>query len=287
MFDSLELKYRTWFKGIVPKHIKLEIPGWAGDSSGHSNGDKPQSWHCIPFVEGSSYGLELVYPFDSECHVCVKDGMCVFDGDFGKEPAPPGVNFPPFQQFAPGHYGLTSSLDIQAPPGYVIRLEPHPRYYTDETYTVPLCITGHIQTEWWPKIFFVVFKSPRPGDVHIFRKGEPYGQILVVPKRVNYTLTPHTHDEIAVRNTRCQRISSYAKYVAKNSWADHRGNIFDDKYKVLAGIFAKGGECAVDEYLEKVMNETEDKNQDKAEEAGRRIGRRFVKVKRREHPAQR
>lgn len=279
MSETLELKCRTWYKGVIPRRTKLEVPGWAGDSHGHSDGDKPQPWHCVPFVEGATYGLEMIYPFDSECRVSVRDGQCVFDGDFSNEPAPPGVHFPPFQQFAPGHYGFTSSLDIKAPPGHVVRLEPHPRYYIDETNTVPLCITGHIQTEWWPKIFFVVFKSPRPGDVHVFRKDEPYGQILIVPKRIQYKFTAQTDEEAGIRNTRCQRISAYARKVAKNSWTDHKGNVFDDKYKILAGLFAKGGEKAVDEHLENIANEAEDDRLKKADEAGRRIGRRFVKVK--------
>src|SRR5687767_59867 len=82
---KIELKYRCWYKGVPPKPIKLQIPGWAGDSHGHSNGDKPQPWHCPPFVEGATYGLELIYPFETEVSVRNVDGKIKFDGDFSKE----------------------------------------------------------------------------------------------------------------------------------------------------------------------------------------------------------
>ncbi|MFZ8477729.1 hypothetical protein ACO1MN_15820, partial [Staphylococcus aureus] len=79
--------------------------------------------------------------------------------------------------------------------------EPHPRYYTDDTGTVPLCVPGHIQGEWWSKIFFVVFKAPSPGQKHVFKKGEPYGQILVLPKKMTYSVTKMTEQEAADRNS--------------------------------------------------------------------------------------
>ena len=83
--EKLLLKYRTWYQGEAPRPIKLEIPGWAGEFNSHKDGDKPQPWHCIPFVEGSTYGLELCYPFDTECCVEMRNGEIYFDGDFTQE----------------------------------------------------------------------------------------------------------------------------------------------------------------------------------------------------------
>ena len=67
--ENIKLKYRSLFKGLSPKPIKLEIPGWAGEQNKHTNGDKPQPWHCPPFIEAATYGLELCYPFETECRV--------------------------------------------------------------------------------------------------------------------------------------------------------------------------------------------------------------------------
>src|SRR5581483_3355518 len=131
------------------------------------------------------YGLELIYPFDTEC-VVRNDGKVTFEGDFEPERPPDDKDWPPFKAFAPGHYGMTSCLDIEPPEGYVLRTEPHPRYFTDPDNTTPCMVPGHIQGEWWPRIFFVVFKAPPQGHFHVFCKGEPYGQLLVVPRKVTY-----------------------------------------------------------------------------------------------------
>lgn len=247
---EIEVLYRTWFNGKPPKPIRLEIPGWAGDSRGHDNGDRPQPWHCQPFVDGSTYGLEIIYPFKAECHVHRIDGELVFEGDFSNEGAPP--NFPkvPFSAFAPGHFGCTSALDIKPPPGYCLRIEPHPRFYTDETGTVPIAVAGHIQ-EWWSRIFFIAFKSPPEGGTHIFRSGEPMAQVILVPYKVKYDIKEMSKEEADKRNRREDILSKCGhSQVAKHPWKDYKGHQFDDKYKVLSSAFAKSGEAGIDKVLE-------------------------------------
>ena len=44
-----------------------------------------------------------------------------------------------------------------------MRTEPHPRFYTDTTDTVPIAVPALLRTEWWPMISFIVFKAPREG----------------------------------------------------------------------------------------------------------------------------
>lgn len=247
--ETIEVKYRTWYKGIPPQPIKLKIPGWAGDSHGHSDGDKPQPFHCPPFIDGSIYGLELIYPFDTECIVTNVNGRAFFQGDFEPERLDSDRDWPPFKAFAPGHYGMTSSLDIEPPEGYVIRTECHPRYFTDTTYSTPCMLPGHIQGEWWPRIFFVVFKVPPPGLPHIFRKGEPYGQILIVPHKVSYNVKEMEYEEDRMRAKMDGVISSCRSQLAENIWVDNEGGEFDDKYKCLARVFQKGGYHAVEQHL--------------------------------------
>lgn len=248
--EKIKIKYRTWFRGQAPRPIKLEIPGWAGEQNNHTNGDKPQPWHCVPFIEGSTYALELVYPFDTECHIKNINGKIIFDGDFSEEnKLCPDVKLPPFLSFAPGHFGMTSSLDIQVPTDFVLRTEPHPRFYTDITGTVPCCLAGHIQTEWWPSFFFVVFKNPLHGQSIIFRKNEPYGQILVLPRKASYDIQEMSNEEKTERGFLDSKISSHFKKFAKNDWLDHLGNNFSDKYKQLLTIFNKSGSNGVKTFL--------------------------------------
>jgi hypothetical protein len=258
--DKLEIKYRTWFKGIPPRPIKLQIPGWAGEPNAHSNGDKPQPWHCPPFVDGATYGLELCYPFESECRVSMVDGKIVFDGDFSEEQKECPVSLPPFLSFAPSHFGMTSSLDIKVPSGYILRTECHPRYYTDDAYTVPCCLPGHIQTEWWPKIFFVVFKNPMPGQTIIFKKGEPYAQVLIIPKKIGYDIKEMTISESMQREEINEKISKHCKKFVKNDWKDNLGQNFDDKYKVLSSVFKKNGEKGIQDLIESVTSKIKTKS---------------------------
>lgn len=271
--EKLEVKYRTWYKAIPPKRIKLEVPGWAGDSHGHSDGDKPQPWHCPPFVDGSTYGLELIYPFQAECRVTRRNGKVEFNGDFAGE-APWGSdtdNGPPFSSFAPGHYGFTSSLDILPPEDYCIRVEPHPRFFTDTTGTCPIAVSGHLQ-RWWARIFFVAFKSPREGEEHIFRYGEPYAQALVVPTKVTYDIKEMSEDEKLKRRIREQTISDHSKHIAKNVWKDHVGNTFDDKYKQMKSAHKKNGEEGIDNLLKDACQKKSDSRR-----ATSHIKKRFFK----------
>ena len=253
---NLHIKYRTWYKVVPPKQIKLKIPGWSGEQNEHKTGDKPMPWHCIPFVESSTYGLELCYPFESECRVYLDEkGEVKFDGDFSKDIADcsdNSISFPPFSSFAPGHFGMTSALDIQAPEDYVLRTEPHPRFYVDTVGDVPCCISGHLQTQWWSKIFFVVFKNPLPGQTLIFRKNEPYGQIIFVPKKVKYDIQEMTLKEKIERQELTNKITNLSKNYINNKWIDHKGNSFDDKYKVLSKIYQEQGIEGINKFLDSV-----------------------------------
>lgn len=244
--SPLKLKYRTWGKGMPPRPVKLQIPGWSGVDRNRDNGAEAQPWHCMPFVEASTYGLEMLYPFDTEARITTENGRVKVEADFSKEFDPVPHDFPPFKQFAKGHYGFTSAMDLEPPEGHVIRLEPHPRFFTDATGECPILLTGHIQGEWWAKIFFVVFKSPRAGEVHVFRKHEPYGQMILVPRKITYDIVPFTHSEESARSLRDTLVNENTQLIAKHNFIDSEGQVFTDRYRQLATAFAKGGTDAVD-----------------------------------------
>ena len=264
--EDILVRYRTWHTAQVPRPIKLQIPGWSGKDRTHGDGSIPQPWHCPPFVDGSTYGHELVYPYKSECVVKRVGGELIFEGDFSDEPwfiAEGGETIsgeqdkkrtPPMMSFAPGHYGMSSGLDMEPPEGYVIRTEPHPRFYTDDTGTVPCLLAGHIQ-RWWSRIFFVVFKAPRDGEAQIFRQGEPYGQVLFVPQKNPVCFERFSAEEAREREFREKRIGDHGRKIANHSWHDNRMQTFDDKYKVLSSAYAKGGyegvDCTIEEKIKR------------------------------------
>lgn len=263
--NKIKVKYRSWYKAISPKQIKLQIPGWAGKNKKHENGCEAQPWHCPPFVEASTYGHELIYPFESQCLVKKINGKLIFEGDFSNEnwnidekgDVVVGNNekrkSAPMMSFANNHYGMTSCLDFEPPEGYVTRTEPHPRFYTDDTGTVPCLVAGHIQ-RWWSRIFFVVFKSPREGEVHVFNKGDPYGQVLFVPQKSDVVFEQFSQKEIIERENRDRKISSYSKKIATNVWKDNKNLTFDNKYKILSLSYSKGGYEEVDEKIKEKIS---------------------------------
>lgn len=262
MSETIRVKYRTWHRAKPPKPIKLQIPGWSGVDHTHTNGSKAQPWHCQPFVEGSTYGLELCYPFSTECHAVNRGGKMFFEGDFEaekRETMVDGVSLPPFACFADGHFGMTSCLDIEVPDELSMRIESHPSFYTDQSGTAPVVVPGHIQSSWWSKIFFVVFKNPQEGQRYVFRGGEPYAQIILVPRRVSYDIREMSEMERLSRGMRDNVIKNYAMDIAGNNWTSDGGHKFDDKYKKLATIAAKHGCPHVQNYLEMIKTRTRSK----------------------------
>jgi tetratricopeptide (TPR) repeat protein len=254
--EKLDIKYALYAKAMPPQPIKVKKPGWGGTLDKMENGSEPQPWHCLPFVEASTYGLELLYQYDTECHVVNDNGKIRYEWDFSKEPG--GVlTGGEFMSFAPEHapkfYLFNTRLDLQAPPGHVIRTEPHPRFYTDDTGTVPVAIGGHVQAEWWPRKLFVVFKVPPPGQRHVFRKGEPYVQLLFVPQRVAYETTKMTEEEEKRRRELETVIDTAKTHISENNWHNPAGVNFGDYYKVMARGFAREGVAGVDAAIQDGM----------------------------------
>jgi hypothetical protein len=185
--DSLTIKYNTYARALPPRPIQTaDAPKKSEEGTSPALG-REEPW--LPFVAAATYGLELTYPYEIECQVIHDHGTIRFDWDFTKEPDG-GLTGGEFAAFAPRHaskyYLFNTRLDLLPPPGYVLRTEPHPRFFTDDSGTVAPALIGHVQNEWYPRLLYVVFPTPRPGQRHIFRKGEPFAQVLLVPQPVNY-----------------------------------------------------------------------------------------------------
>ena len=85
--DNLTIKYTTYAEVREPQPIRIANVPWAGaPQMKMKDGSEPQPWHCLPFVEGSTYGLEFVYPYETECHVIGENGTIRIDWDFTSEP---------------------------------------------------------------------------------------------------------------------------------------------------------------------------------------------------------
>src|SRR5579884_928599 len=86
MSEPLQIFYRTVHKALPPQSIRMQVPGWAGSPELKMvNGSEPQPWHCLPFVEASTYGLELVYQYETECHIVNDGGIARIEWAAGKD----------------------------------------------------------------------------------------------------------------------------------------------------------------------------------------------------------
>jgi tetratricopeptide (TPR) repeat protein len=242
--DTLHIKYRSTGKSDAPQPIRMKAGGWGGLPQRRIDGSEPQPWHCLPFVEGSIHGVELIYPYETECHIHNDNGNIRIEWDFANEPGG-GVSGGEFGTFHPQnasmYYFFACGLDLLPPPGYVVRTEPHPRYYTDNTGTFPWPVVGHLQSAWFARPLSVVFRRPWPGQRHSFRKGEAYAQLLFVPHHVNYEFTEMSPQEKSQRESIVSGISESAHRIAENVWRNSAGHAFNDHYKVLSRAFAEGG----------------------------------------------
>jgi len=246
---KLEIKYRTEGKALPPRPIRVSLPGWGGaPEMKKEDGSQPQPWHCPLHVEGATHGVELIYQYEKEARVYNHNGQIQIIWDYANEPGGATADFTLGVPPPPQHYLFTTNLDIEAPKGYVLRTQPHPRFFTDTTGTVPAALYGHVHSEWWPKKLFVVFKIPEPGRFHVFRKGEPYVQILFVPDD-EYEIKPMTPEEDARRKKLEADVRLTKSLIAKHVWHSAGGIEFNDHYKVLERAYERGGVEAVEQVV--------------------------------------
>lgn len=251
---ALELRWRSSYGAPPPRRIRLDIPGWAGAPTRPAEGAAAQPWHCHPFVEGATYGLELVYPYESEARVRVEEGRIRFEGALAEEMKAKGLKYP-FGVFAHGHFGMDTALDLMPPPGYALRLGPHPRYFTDTTGEVPLALPGHLQ-RFWPRQFFAVFRAPAPGTTYVFRPGEPYAQLLLVRAGEGIHVAPMEPKQAQDRERQERQVITLSYLLSRRLWRSNAGIWFGDKYRQLMRIFRRGGLDAVRTHLQEMQDRT-------------------------------
>ncbi len=232
------IKYRTSGENLRLRRTKLEIPGWAGKPEPRADGSHEYAWHCVPFSEAAQYGVEAFYPHQNELRVSAKGGRLEFEGDFGPDPND-GRQWPPFRTFGDEFYTYQVLLDLKVEPGLAIKVEPHPRFYTDTTGTVPIAVPAMLRN-WWPMLFFLVFKSPAEGCTHIFRPGEPFAQFVAIPEESNFGLVEMSEEEAAERELQARRIyESRATLSSETQWVSSTNTVFDATYRRMHGAARK------------------------------------------------
>ena len=228
------VKYRLRDPGLRPRRTRLQVPGWAGQREPRADGSHEYAWHCLPFSEGAQYGIELFYPFENELRVSTRAGRLLLEGDFGPDPET-GVEWPPFRNFGDQFYTYQILLDLKVEEGFAIRTEPHPRFYTDPTDSVPIAVPALLRN-WWPMMSFILFKSPAEGGAHIFRPGEPFAQVIVIPEEADFELAEMGEEEAAERELRGRRVHQSRETLgADTRWTSATDTVFDGTYRRILG----------------------------------------------------
>jgi hypothetical protein len=247
---QIDIQYRTWLHGVPPKRIKLDVGGWAGDNTWKI----PQGWHCKPYADANTYGLDLIYPWKTTCTVsCDDKGVCHFEGDFTAEkPDYLSKDWSPFAAFAPFHFGYISMIDLKVPEGQNLMVLPHPRVFSCKDGSTPVAVPGQLEMDWWPEIFFIVFKAPLQNTKYVFKEGDSIAQFIVVPRNIKYNITPMDKEEATARAQRQHNLEKFWHRLCNRVYYSQKeDDFFDNKYKVLSAIAKKDG----NETVEKIMDD--------------------------------
>jgi hypothetical protein len=98
---------------------------------------------------------------------------------------------------------------------------------------VPIAVPALVRN-WWPMLFFTVFKAPAEGRTHIFRPNEPFAQIIVIPEEASFELERMGEEEAAERELQARRIySSRPTLSAGTEWTSSTDTVFDGTYRHL------------------------------------------------------
>ena len=83
-------------------------------------------------------------------------------------------------------------------------------------------------------MFFCIFKAPPKGATHVFRKGEPFMSVIMLPAEPGLDLQPMTQEEAAERELRARRLSAGRDALAEGTrWLSTTNTIFDGTYRQM------------------------------------------------------
>jgi len=103
---------------------------------------------------------------------------------------------------------------------------------------------------WVPLESLVANSDPMPEETHIFKSGDPYAQILIIPKKPTYEIKEMNESEKQYRKTIDEKIHNSNTTLSKHVWRDNNGKLFDDKYKQLQIAYNKEGMAGIEKLIE-------------------------------------
>ncbi|MCA9938771.1 MAG: hypothetical protein KC418_09020 [Anaerolineales bacterium] len=186
-------------------------------------------FHCKPWGDGQRVGWTLFYGYltDVTISVSAADVLAVENLPMlARETNQPRI----IHQFAPDHFGIGSGYTLKTPPGFVSLLLPA----TDPPPGLEM-ITGVIESDWYPRQTFLVFRLPQPDQpVHLTR-GAPLARVVVIPRQDNLTAQPLSAAEMEDLAQVEQQYLAEAEDTASR-WTAANGAQFTHLYRIWSAL---------------------------------------------------
>jgi hypothetical protein len=181
-------------------------------------------YHCKPWVDGQTAGWTLYYGFltpitirshaDGRLHVQNLEQL-------GRETQQPQI----VSQFAAGHFGLGCGYTLQTPPGYVSLIIPATRPPAGLE-----ALTAVIETDWYPRQLFLVFRLPPVGVEIFLDRGMELARVLVIPRQEGLEARSFTTDELANLHQHEQQYLA-EEQTTDSRWTAASGDEFTHLYR--------------------------------------------------------
>ncbi|RMG89597.1 MAG: hypothetical protein D6706_21055 [Chloroflexi bacterium] len=188
----------------------------------------PVPFHCKPWVDGQTAGWTLFYGYLTPVTIVGEENgrITVKNLDqLAAETGQPRV----IDQFAAGHFGIGSGYTLRTPEGFVSLILP-PTHPPNGLETV----IGIIETDWYPRQLFLVFRVPPPGTQISLDYQAELARVVIIPRQEQLTAQPMTETEL--ETLRAQE----AAYLAEEQetptrWTAASGDSFTHLYKIWSG----------------------------------------------------
>ena len=246
------IKYRSYLENFCPNKIKLDTEGWAGSAQEFKSTKKVQPFLCKPFTDANLYGWELIYPYNTTVKIYKDINVLKIDAEenWAKDGDLVKKHGVPIGAIGDNHFGINTALDIQVPENYVLRIENHPSFYSE--HNLPCIIPGHLETNWWSSLFFIVCKAPANGETLTISKDCKLAQIFPVIKNLPDNLVEMTKEEKINRAEMYACLNMNRKNLA-SGYKDDKNNFFDNLYKKMSKYYSIFGHDGLNKLVNKLM----------------------------------
>ena len=197
---------------MLIKHTDKMVRAAQFDESLVKLGDSPQPWQFKQFQDATTYGVELLWPYEDTVVSRAKKTRPVLEHYVRLTPNIFGIVFPGF---------------LQVPENHNLLIFPHHTHSISED-APPKPITHMVEFDWWPlspQVMFEVPKKPKR-----FHKDKPFAQAIAVPRQ-EYTVKEMDYAEREQRVSACQYLKEHSdefctRKIANDQFAD-QDNVYE------------------------------------------------------------